>query len=147
MKGQRLLPAPIVATPYGEPWRVGRGVLVTDARGVPHVLGGGETWGNRAYYGGTMVAESITRPMATRAADCVNFCAGVEFRPGSVYLGGLLDVLDALETLHTRLPEPRTPVVHGGDREYFRLWRDVDELLSAFGRGSTERRLRREVAS
>ena len=141
-----LAPPPAVAMAYGEPWRVGRnGCLVSDERSSAHL--GGDRFGDRAYYGGTLLAESMSRSLAARAADCVNFCAGVEFRPGQVYAGALLDVLDALETLHARMPEPITPSFDDEDREYFRLWRDVDELLRQFGRDRFARMNREGVSS
>lgn len=146
MRDQKLLPRPAPTTAYGEPWREGRGgCLVSDTRGIGF---GRQGFGGRAYYGGTLLAESMSRRLARRAADCVNFCAGVEFSPGTVYVGALADVLDALEDLHSRLPEPDTPVLNASDRERFEYWRAIDDLLRMFGRdaASRERRHITEVA-
>jgi hypothetical protein len=61
-----------------EPWRVGRcsvsmGTIVSDSP-VPEVNGSGAI----EYYGGHLIAESITRDNARRIVACVNACEGID---------------------------------------------------------------------
>lgn len=123
---------PSVARAYGEPWRAVRGALVSDEVLKPTLRAAGE----RAYYGGNLIAESMRGPHVQRAADCVNFCAGVEFKPGMAYVGGLVDVLNALDQLHARMPEPQFPCT---DREYYEMYSDIEQILQMFGRGASAR--------
>lgn len=125
----KLLLPPAVALAYGEPWRLGRnGALVSDQPD------GRTGVSDRAFYGGNLVAESITRDRAARAADCVNFCAGAQFAPGAAYVGGLVDLVDALEALFRTLPEPVYPCDTEEQHEQNRRWRDTADLLRAMGR-------------
>ncbi len=55
------------------PWRAGRGGCVVSDHPVPEVGGSDHT----AYYGGHMVAESISASNVRRIVACVNACAGV----------------------------------------------------------------------
>lgn len=143
MGAPKLLPKPAVALAYGEPWRAPAGTLVSDEPGVRR----SDRLADRAYYGGTLVAESGDRRLMQRAADCVNFCAGVEFKPGFAYVGGLTDLLDALQVLHERMPEPELPLMafsspaeRTAARSYYELYSDVNQLLEQFGRGRLTRR-------
>lgn len=106
----------------------------------------GRDIGERAYYGGNLVAESMSRTAAQRAADCVNFCAGIEFKPGHAYVGGLNDLLDLLEQFHEEMREPDVPTLNQPDRDYFSRWSDVDAVLKQFGRDSWARMRRQESA-
>jgi hypothetical protein len=138
----KLLPKPAVALAYGEPWRGKHGAIVSDQRGAGHPS---ERPGDRAYYGGTLIAESVGARNAVRAADCVNFCAGVDFKPGHAYVGGLADLLDALELLHKEMGEPEIPVTGRYSRQRYEFWSDIDNLLRQFGRDHMSRQPRREV--
>ncbi len=133
----RALPKPAVALAFSEPWRVSRaGALVTDMPGAR--LGDIR---DRAYYGGNLVAESMSRPHAERAADCVNFCAGVAFQRGGPWVGGLSDLLDAFEDLLRVHGEPDQLAESLGEREAYRRWSIAADLLAACGRGPLWRRI------
>jgi hypothetical protein len=144
MNDVKLLPKPAVALAYGEPWRGRHGAIVCDQHGVH---GGHNEMVDRAYYGGTLIAESVNRRLAERAAQCVNFCAGVEFEPDFAYVGGLVDLLDSLATLHERTREPDLPSLDPEERDHYRLWSTVNQLLRHFGRDSWSRRKAQEARS
>jgi hypothetical protein len=139
MPEQKLLPPPRYH--FGEPWRLGRGlVLLSDSPGVFN-----SDPQDRIYYGGNLVAESITRERAGRAMECVNFCAGFWFPPHAAYPGGLTDLVDLLEQLHRRVwdedGEPRgryvgivDPAARHRAREEFDLWNRSYQTLRNLGR-------------
>ena len=112
-----------------------------------HNVGRSDGFGERAYYGGTLIAESMAKIHIKRAAECVNFCAGVEFPEGGAYVGGLADVLDALQLLHERMVEPTTPCISTDDRSEFRLWSDINAVLKMFRRDEYSRSKAQEGAA
>ena len=134
----KLIPSQV--SRFGEPWRVSSvGALVTDEPD------GRFDAGDRASYGGNLVAESIDRRRAERAAECVNFCAGFWFPPGAAYGNGLVDLVDLFERLHHRLFDDQGEIrgryvglTDPDEREYareeFRLYSDSYAVLRRLGR-------------
>lgn len=88
-----------------EPWRVGKcsasmGVVVSDEP-VPEINGSDAV----DYYGGHLVAESVTPANARRIVACVNACAGIsteELERGVIKES--MDMVDRLSRESTALP-------------------------------------------
>lgn len=61
-----------------EPWKLGRaGSVISESKDGLEIIGAtGEEAIN--YYGGNLIAESISQANAARIVACVNACAGIE---------------------------------------------------------------------
>lgn len=121
---------------FGEPWSLGhKGGSLVSPFPTHHTDAEDSAPRHRAYYGGNLVAESMRRDFALRAAACVNFCAGFEFPDRPVAPGFVADLIDLMEQAYRRLAVPK---ISGSrceaEREHFQFWYTIREFLEAVGR-------------